>query len=141
MHSGLRCGLGPSRVGWHGAEQQAPIPHRRAPTERAAEAARIYGWKIAPCGGAWANVVRAKVVRWQPEPIAAEPGALWIASPARPYRCQRSRSKTSATQTIARSAAKRPSHDGLGSWFNPSRDGLMRASPQPEEGQDGQNDD
>src|SRR4051794_26609902 len=34
-----------------------------------------------------------------------------------------------------------PSRDGLGSWSNPSRDGLMRASPQPEEGQDGQNDD
>jgi len=43
------------------------------------------------------------MVRSQPEPIAAEPGALWIASPARPYRCQRSRSMTTATRTIARS--------------------------------------
>ena len=32
------------------------------------------------------------MVRSQPEPIAAEQGALWIASSARPYRCQRSRS-------------------------------------------------
>src|SRR3954453_9564156 len=64
---------------------------------------------------------------------AAEQGAVWIAGPARPYRCQRSRSMTTATRTITRTALDR----------GPIRRvmGVMRASPQPEEGQDGQNDD
>jgi|SRR3954452_4032240 hypothetical protein len=43
----------------------------------------------------------AGMVRAQPEPIAAEQSAVRIASPARPYRCQRSRSMTTATRTIA----------------------------------------
>src|SRR3954452_11132783 len=91
-----------AEVGQHAVNGHARLdyqPGLKYPTERAAEAA--------PCGGAWANAVRARMVQSQPGPIAAEQGAVRIASPARPYRCQRSRSMTTAARTIARPIQKK----------------------------------
>ena len=77
--------------------------------------------------GAWANADRARMVRTQPESVAAEQGALWIASPARPYRGQRSRNMATATRTIAGPFKKEAPRKALGETRWPAMRGQKRA--------------
>src|SRR3954451_9988381 len=124
-----------------------PSEPRRPPdrhTKRAAEAARSYRVsKGAP------HVVGPRLTRSGPgwfarngspsRPSRAPSGSQAPPRPAIPLPAIQAHDSGKANDSTP--CRRAPSHDGLGSWFNPSRDGLMRASPQPEEGQDGQNDD